>query len=162
MSTPVWLMDVDGVLNAVADADPPTWDRWAVEVAEGYSIRFSPELLDRVSRLVDAREVEVRWLTTWWDRIPALPFRSWHGYPVACTEEDLAASRFGDSWWKLAVAQRLHEPGRRLVWTDDDIALDPSALEWAAAHPEVLAISPEPGVGLTPADVDRVEAFLRG
>ena len=155
----MWLLDVDGVLNAVTDVDPPTWPRWELSQARAFPIRWSPDVLDRITALVDAGAVEVRWLTTWSGAITQLPFTAGHGWPLA-GEADLEDPEV--RWWKLAVARQTHQPGRRMVWTDDDIAVVPAARAWADAAPEVLALSPDPAVGLTPADLDRIEDFLRG
>ena len=48
------------------------------------------------------------------------------------------------------------------MWLDDDISGYVPALDWLASLPEDshLAVSPSSRVGLTPGDLDRVEAFL--
>jgi hypothetical protein len=66
-------------------------------------------------------------------------------------------------WWKLAAARAVAEaePGRRIVWIDDDLA-DPAddTSEWLAAHGQVLVVAPDLVAGLTHAELDRVEAWL--
>ena len=66
-------------------------------------------------------------------------------------------------WWKLAAARAVveAEPGRRIVWIDDDLteqAADTS--EWLAVNAHVLVVAPDFVVGLTHAELDRVEAWL--
>jgi hypothetical protein len=53
------------------------------------------------------------------------------------------------------------EPGRRIVWIDDDLA-DQAAdtSEWLAANGQVLVVAPDFVMGLTHAELDRVEAWL--
>ena len=68
-------------------------------------------------------------------------------------------------WWKLAAARAVAEaePGRRIVWIDDDLA-DPAAdtSEWLAANAHVLVVAPNVLAGLTHDELDRVEAWLDG
>jgi hypothetical protein len=67
---PLWLLDVDGVLNAVA-SQPRGWAQWrhGEAVADGvpWPIRYAPALMRAIRRLHEHRLVECRWLTTWGD-----------------------------------------------------------------------------------------------
>ena len=59
----------------------------------------------------------------------------------------------------MAVAPE--EPGRRIVWIDDDLAEQADdVVEWLGANPHVLVVAPDLFVGLTHAELDRVEAWL--
>lgn len=160
----LWLMDVDGVLNAVG-ARPPRlaghWTEWKRTRANAYSIQYSPQLIARVQGLVDEGLVEVQWLTTWWNEIGHLPFTGWHHWTVANSKEEFL-DNIGGAWWKLPVAQRVYEPGRKMVWTDDDLRTDAEALDWVDANkPYVLDVAPQPTLGLTPEHLDTIERFLR-
>lgn len=160
---PIWLLDVDGVLNAVGTKPPKMtghWKTWKQVGANGFGITYSPDLIARIKGFVDEGLVEVHWLTTWWNNIPDLPFADFHDYPVANTREEYLAQL--DEWWKLPVAQRYHSQGRRLVWTDDDIPFVKDAVAWlqGKGH-QVLAIAPKTMLGLSPKDLDRIEGFLR-
>jgi hypothetical protein len=67
---PVWLLDIDGVLNAVArEPDRSVWPDWQQGSAEAggvsWPIRFSPSVSRAIRRLHEQGLVEVRWLTTW-------------------------------------------------------------------------------------------------
>src|SRR4051794_18921570 len=77
-TTPVWLLDVDGVLNALPDwnADEPApdhaWQDYEVVTASPrvhdqhkYRITYSPTLTKAIHDLHESGAVEVRWLTTW-------------------------------------------------------------------------------------------------
>ena len=161
MTTPIWLLDVDGVLNAVGRKPPKMaghWQSWEQTRCNGFDLTFSLELLERIKALVDQGRVEVHWLTTWWNDIALLPFPHFHDYPVANDREEFLA---GVEWWKLPVAQRLHVPGRKMVWTDDDLAFVPAAQRWVHDQPEVLGIAPKTIHGLTPKHLDAIEHFLR-
>src|SRR3954464_12046007 len=59
------------------------------------------------------------------------------GLPPGYGEEGRGLSR----WWKLAAARAVAEaePGRRIVWIDDDLADQAQdTSEWLAAHEHVL------------------------
>ncbi|MEN3305778.1 MAG: hypothetical protein V7603_1980 [Micromonosporaceae bacterium] len=164
MTVPVWLLDVDGVLNAAR----PGWGaapRRAVAFSGGmnWPIRWAPALLNRIRALHASGMVEIRWCTTWCPdaenlerlfRLPALP-RALDMNPVPRGAEGQAL--------KLAAAKRvLEDEGRYLVWTDDD-AVPASWLlrEELAADGRALLISPPPRRGLQPPDMDAIEEFAR-
>jgi hypothetical protein len=160
---PLWLLDVDGVLNAVCDPLPPGYERRRVN--GGITVRYDPAIIERVGQLHRTSAVEIRWLTTWLDTAadhlaPAL------GLPLDCVVEGRSDWLATDnkSWWKSHTARRLSDadPTRALIWTDDD-------LDHAEEHGEVawlhdrrgptLAIAPDPEKGLTAKFLERIEAF---
>jgi hypothetical protein len=115
--------------------------------------------------------VEIQWLTTWAedaDRLLAEPM----GLPRRLrTHSREGISPIGytgpldgsGKWWKLDAARRLAEgePGRPIVWIDDDLAARAGETdEWLAAHGHVLVIAPHTGTGLTHEQLDEVEAWL--
>lgn len=157
---PIWLLDVDGVVNALHPELHP-WPDMTCFTARGFSIRFSPTLLGRVAELHRTGRVDVRWLTTWWDTAN-VHLAETFGLPqllVANTAQEFHARQ---QWWKLPVAQRVAEQtGRRLVWTDDDLDHVPDAGLWARSRqPEVLLVCPDSYLGLTPEELARIEAWL--
>ena len=164
---PVLLLNVDGVLNAVT-VDPPagSWTRWERSVVDGWPILWSPDLTERLLALHETGAVELRWLTTWWDKIGVLPFPS--GLlvcPVANDEDDYLRSDLGpEVWWKHPVARRIVErEGRRVVWCDDDLGFDRDARDWVASEDgRVLGVCPATVPGLTPEHLDRIERWVPG
>lgn len=69
-TAPLWLLDVDGVLNAVTSKpDPTVWDDWQHGEAHAqggtWPICFSPTVMRTIRRLSEGGFVDVRWLTTW-------------------------------------------------------------------------------------------------
>jgi hypothetical protein len=63
---PVWLLDVDGVINASKPGwgGPPVSRRiWAN--GKHLVVRREPALIARIRELINARAVEVRWCSTW-------------------------------------------------------------------------------------------------
>lgn len=157
---PVWLLDVDGVLNAL-DPGGLGWPDYVTFSARGFLLRYSPTLTSRIAELHATGRVEVRWLTTWEgdaDRLLAPRM----GLPPLAVASAAGEASAGGGWWKLPVAQRVREEsGRRLVWTDDDLDRVDEALEWARDQAgDVLAVSPSSYVGLTPDDLAVIEAWL--
>jgi len=157
---PIWLLDVDGVLNAVCHpAQPPkTWSRWesgsAYAGGERFVITFAPELMAGIRDLHDSAAVEVRWLTTWGHDANA-GLRDLLGLPVfPVAGEPQRAS----AWWKLPCALRAAAECRPMIWTDDDLGYSATAQRWAAEL-GILAIAPDPSAGLTPADFECIRAF---
>jgi hypothetical protein len=159
---PIWLLDVDGVLNAVTvEPDRTAWPQWTTGTAytsgRGYPITFSPAVTGVIRDLHDRGLVEVRWLTTWAQdanrdlrRLLDLP-----EFPVV--------GRPGGSavWWKLPYAQEVGREGRPLIWTDDELGYSAEAMDWLnGLEQPALAIAPHPAVGLRREHLDKVSGFL--
>lgn len=180
---PLLLLDVDGVLNALGRPLPDTWPTWrtgtAVALGRPYVIAYSPDAVRRLLALHETGAAEVQWLTTWGHAantslrrllsMPELAVAATFGAeaPTAggaalADVTPAAPDALTGRWWKFdAVRQLLATwPGRRLVWLDDDLAGEPDIAAWTRGQTDALLIAPDPRVGLTPADLDRVEAFL--
>lgn len=186
---PLVLVDVDGVLNALGPPDDswPDWQRGsAVALGRVWPIRWSPS----VTAAVDAwrERADVQWLTTW-EHAANGELRALVGLPelpVAGTAADVAPPR-GDvdgagaapasslagvtpaapdeltgRWWKFDVVRLLlqADPGRRLVWLDDDLARSDEVRAWTRAATDCLLIAPDPRTGLVAAHLRAVESFL--
>ncbi len=182
------LLDVDGVLNAVARRpDPDVWPDWrsgrAVAGGRAWPITWSPSV---VAAVLEWRErADVQWLTTWGHdandglrELLGLP-----ELPVAGTYADAAAPPLGEPdalpaahaavtpaapdpltgrWWKFDVVRRLlrSRPGRRLVWLDDDLARHREPGQWVESATDCLLVAPDPTTGLVADDLAAVRAFL--
>ena len=165
---PLLLLDVDGVLNALRWEVPPGWKQGVVN---GYSLSWDPTITARLRTLHESGRVEIQWLTTWAENADLLLAEPM-GLPRGLRERSGGqaeptgfAGRLGGQpdWWKLAAAREVADenPGRRIVWIDDD--LDDQAaetVEWLAAHPQVLVVAPDLFTGLTHEQLDAVEAWL--
>jgi hypothetical protein len=160
---PVWLLDVDGVLNATRPAGdgPPRWQEvWSESDQIAYPLRWSPTLIDRIRDLHLDGKVELRWCTTWCPDADELE----HLWRLPRLERSLTADpmpRGPDCWpLKLAAAHEVLADDRRLIWTDDE-ALPRSgpARDELVAGGLALLIAPNPAHGLRPEDLDRIEAF---
>jgi len=70
---PIWLLDIDGVINALPDKRSPRYHgfEYAEVGAFGhgivvlYQIHYRTVVVDLVNRIHRDRLAEVRWLTTW-------------------------------------------------------------------------------------------------
>ena len=165
---PILLLDVDGVLNAVCMDLPEGWERG---IYNGYMLSWDPTVTARLRELHEAGRVELQWLTTWSenaDKLLAEPMGLPRGLKTHARDDVLPTGfegrfRGSSGWWKLAAARAVAEaePGRRIVWIDDDL-VDPAddATEWLAANGHVLVVAPNLFTGLTHGELDRVEAWL--
>ncbi len=165
---PILLLDVDGVLNAPRRELREGWERG---VFNGFLLSWDPTITARLREWHESGRVELRWLTTWStdaDRLLAEPMGLPRGL-VTHARADAAPTGFAgvfggrSGWWKLTAAQAVAEaePDRRLVWIDDDLAVQAADTgEWLAARPHVLVVAPDLYVGLTHDQLDAIEAWL--
>lgn len=179
---PIWLLDVDGVLNAATRTpDAAAWPTWrtgrATAAGGQWHITWAPPVVETIRRIHRAGVVDVLWLTTWEEAaneslgpllgLPELPVasrlrpggsgRAAHGFVAT-------RAGAGNRWWKLDVAQQIldGEPLRPLIWTDDDLSWEPGARAWAEQRPSpTLLIAPATDVGLTAEHLAAIEAFCR-
>lgn len=183
---PIWLLDVDGVLNAVTNKpDRQIWSDWRQgrATADGVSwpICFSPTVARTIRRLHESGRAEVRWLSTWgrWANgelrglleLPELTVAAERAAVTQQLPDDAvvaSAASHGDAvgghgaWWKLAAVRAVvaAEPDRTLLWTDDELEFQLEAAWWVTDHvPSHLLLSPPPHVGLTPKLIRQIEQF---
>ena len=159
---PIWLLDVDGVINA----SKPGWSsaptaRMVYSASSGreFKIRYAPALLARIRRIHTDKLAEIRWCTTWCADAAEL-------------EKRLNLPEFGRAFTdpingraaamaKLAAASQVLAEGRRLIWTDDSETPESGELyERLTFDNRALLIAPNPSRGLQPEDLDRIDAFL--
>jgi hypothetical protein len=162
---PVWLLDVDGVINAFRagwwHTRPSIVQVWSTADAYDYRIRYEPRLLDAIRAVHEQGLAEVTWCTTWCSDADALedaldlpPLPRAFTAPVKGADACEA---------KVAAARRVVAAGRLLVWTDDvEVGhhADESAA-WVEAG-KALTIAPDDSRGLRPAHVRRIQAYLAG
>lgn len=165
---PVWLLDVDGVLNAARPGwDEPAGEGRAYVDGVAYLLRWAPALARRIEALHHTGGVEVRWATTWVDhilqvehllRLPALQ-TAFRVRELLEVDGDVDPAAL-----KLQAALHVVEVERRpLIWTDDDaipLVGEPERARIDAAGVPVLLRAPHPHEGLQPADLDAIDDFL--
>lgn len=159
MIKPVWLLDVDGVIN-LFDGAAKAWPDVEHFTALGYRITWSPSMLQRIRAIHDSGLAEVRWLTTWEG------LANEHlSEPFGLPQLTVAGGRpFRDdisTWWKLPHAQAAYETGVHIIWTDDDINFASDAKKWLeeVGPDRMTAISPHGG--LLPEHLDLIERQLQ-
>lgn len=160
MKRPIWLLDVDGVINATR----PGWraaPRSGTTYSAGYPYRlcWAPALITRIHALHRSGAVTIRWCSTWCsdaeevEHLFGLPRfdRAWAG-PI---------SRNAAAEAKLAEARAVLSHGHRLIWTDDEaVPADGPVRDELTRTGSALLIAPIPTRGLQPEHLDTIEAFL--
>lgn len=164
---PVWLLDIDGVINAVGDLRlrETTWPdaRWVVGRADAgggatFTITAAEPTLQFIRRVHEEDLAEIRWLTTWRDAaqnvadllcLPTFPVQREHVT--------------GHTWWKERCAEHVvNVEQRQLIWTDDDLHTELSAAcRYRLKSAGALLIRPNYRVGLVAGELARIEAFCR-
>lgn len=168
MSTelPVFLLDVDGVLNATR----PGWggalrkrEVWSNSSGRPFTLRWAPPLIDRIKAIQRDGLAEIRWCTTWCPDAEALE-ALWAFKPLVRAFTDRPEHK---TWAELKAeaAVAVIDSGARLVWTDDtEAGIAPRfypALAEAEKSGQALLIAPRASRGLQPEDMDRIDTFLK-
>lgn len=157
---PILLCDVDGVLRSFGENPWPG----GTSVAKVNSAKFeyAPKLIDRIRTIILSGSVDFVWSTTWCDRIDYvcaawdLPrFRVPYDYDGPITTPAWLPYYNGASAivLKLAVLQAAIDTGRPVIHLDDHVGI-------GARSDRLLSLRPVEEAGLSPADMDTVEAFI--
>lgn len=174
-TTPVWFMDVDGVLNMFPTGTAPDGIKRgeaspfvAAPYAENtmFPITWKPGIIQRILAMHNEGLVEVKWLTTW-GRGANFGLHELLGFPVleviADPEEQPYRSMGWHTWWKAEAVRRYlaeHSP-RMIVWTDDDLIYHKHKLVDIMEAVENVLISPDERKGLTHSQLTIIERKLR-
>jgi hypothetical protein len=163
---PVWLLDVDGVVNTTS----PGWGAapggslvWSGADNMSYLLCWAPLLVDRIRALHTGGKVEVRWCTTWCPEAERLE-KLWQ-LPELARALDAEPMPRGPECWplKLAAARDVLAEGRRLIWTDDEALPPPGPdRDELTADGRALLIAPRANRGLQPAELELIEKFAEG
>jgi hypothetical protein len=160
---PIWLLDVDGVINA----SKPGWggpprkrEVFSKSSGRSFTIRWAPDLITRIRRIHRERLAEIRWCTTWCADASSLEAAlSLPAFSRAFTEPINGRAA---AMAKLASASQVLAEKRRLVWTDDSETPESGELyDRLTFDGQALLIAPHPSRGLQPEDLDAIEAFLK-
>jgi hypothetical protein len=160
MSKPLWLLDVDGVINV----SRPGWGAAprsgnAYSGGAHYRMRWAPALIDRIRALCRQGTVEIVWCSTWCseaDQIERL-----FGLPRLgrCWDGEVTATAAGAV--KLEAARQVLKDGRRLIWTDDaEVPTSGAVHEELTEAGRALLIRPSASRGLQPGELDEIEDFI--
>jgi hypothetical protein len=171
-STPIWLLDFDGVVNA--GSGKPNYEihsEWKQTIVrtdgtdwpEKWLVCYAPRVIAAINRALDAG-IEVRWLSTWQHRTVHLPKFVEHLPDLPTLTKADAAGRGADAaWWKLPIAQAAVGEDRPLLWTDDDLKFDIETYRWLQRRKTksvTVAISPHMRIGLTQSHLDEISEFV--
>ena len=163
---PVWLLDIDGVLNyfpikAPLDAGR---DRATLPGYGVFNFTWDKALIGFIQDVIRDDEIEVRWATTWVSHIEE-PER------IFGFKAPLAFDKMSPYAKQQAAIDVVFQERRPLIWTDDDVVpddLDHSGLRESLMGSGVptLLIRPNPREGLrmkvdVPAIVDFTNASSR-
>ena len=159
---PVWLLDVDGVVNAFRAGwytGPRLVQVYSAADDYDYRIRYEPRLIDAIRQVHQDGRAEVTWCSTWCSDAAALEDAlGLPPLPRAFTEPVRGAAACAA---KLAAARSVVAAGRRLVWTDDvEVAHHAEDCTIWAASGRALTIAPNGSRGLRARDLRRIEEFL--
>jgi hypothetical protein len=157
-------LDVDGVVCPFGASGKTPWGSgWSLANAGMLEVAFAGELVDGLNRLARLPGLRCVWLTSWEDMAPqylcpaiGLAGGRWWSWLTA------AGAGSGDGWWKLTALQEDLDtsPPDGIVWIDDQLRYEREAQAWAAfLGARILVISPDPRVGISPAELEAVTAF---
>ncbi|MCU6479045.1 hypothetical protein [Arthrobacter sp. A2-55] len=169
MATQVFI-DVDGCISphpphsGLSRTNAGWTGEWTDARVGPYDCLWSHDLVRELNVLSVLPNVQFNFLTSWEDH--AREFLPSIG--LDCSDWPFLTGVDGDSpgdWWKLRALQRAQPmvPLDRLVWIDDELNRQPEALGWLKTlGVPVLAISPCPVTGLTPAHLETIKTFVSG
>lgn len=161
---PIWLLDIDGVVNAF---DTRAWpeDQWMQVIVtdsrpKDWTITAAQPVLDFITKVHEGKWAEIVWLTTWQEDAnkvsDALFLPHFRHIPNPMWKNTRHA---GPQWWKLTEAMRVYLQGRPTIWTDDDISQEIRSILNKGTD-GTLVISPSTNEGLAPVHLDKIAKFL--
>ncbi len=160
---PVWLLDVDGVINVTRSAwgSAPV-SRNVYVGGHGFRVRWAPQLVSAIRDLHRSGRVEVRWCTSWCNYAHLLEglwqFPAFARTLSAEQCETLMGSKMDAA--KQDVVETLLADGRRVIWTDDTAAPAFGPLHDRLTKMGALVIRPSPRKGLSPDHLNAIDRFL--
>lgn len=159
-------LDVDGVICPFGPAGTTGWGTpWRTADAGLLPVAYAAELVAGLNSISRQPGVRCVWLTSWEELAPRYlcPAIGLDGGTWPWLSADGPAS--GDGWWKLRALQvDLEATGPEAVaWIDDQLDHEAEAGLWARLlGPRLLAVSPDPRHGISPAQLQSVTTFLAG
>lgn len=161
---PIWLLDIDGVLNALTDRDTlehPHWtDLVKKPVRTSFDVEYDLVMSTTVVNFVKdqaAAGTDIQWATTWQSDANMFVAPAF-GLPVLPVGAE--ALGMSDYHYKERAALAAIDAGRPLIWTDDDAIRRVVRMEIEESDVPHLLIEPDPRLGLTPAHLDAIAAFI--
>lgn len=177
MPTPIWLLDFDGVINALSKrGDRNVWDDWRsadIEVPDNgtYPLLWANEVVELVQEAV-TNGVSVVWLTTWREHTKLLPkvidglpdgLPWWDEITIESFGYKLDPMRVLGQKWKAQVAQAMLSPDTPVLWTDDNLShlLNGTDRGWFNRRPGgTTYVSPNPNIGLSQRNAREIREWM--
>jgi hypothetical protein len=175
---PVWLLDIDGVLNALTMSQSrlnAAWDEgeWIhTEATSGtatWGISTARPVVDFLTKVHDSGLVDIRWHSTWSKaaenvaQAVGLPTFDVHDAPEH-KERHWHTNDAPGSWWKFPGAWRVvHREKRPLIWTDDDLSYYMTSEQkhrLSVANQPMLLLTPDTYTGLCQTHLDKIQMFV--
>lgn len=168
---PIWLLDIDGVINADPYKVPAhVWpeDQWIQRLAAGatkdWLITAAQPVLDFICRVHEEKLAEIVWLTTWQNHANNVSDALFLPHFRVLENPMWDGTRYaGKGWWKLAEFFDQLSLGRPILWTDDDISTEILGLVRAGSDPDgpqSFLICPKGSEGLGPWHLRKIAKFL--
>jgi hypothetical protein len=166
MKTPIWFLDIDGVINSVGmplegdGVDVGTYRKVDVTTSDDitWPIHYSHVVIDFIDEVHRSGLAEVRWLTTW-QQDARLCFA-----PAVGLDEFFAydePKEFEHEWWKESVVRAaLAETDTPFIWTDDDLERPIRVGITRALGRECLMIRPSWRPGLSTQHIHAIGRFV--
>lgn len=160
---PVWLLDIDGVLNthptraAQRNVVRTPTDDWTID--------WNPAIIEVIKDVYARDVVDLVWLTTWEPEIhlisplfdmPFLPC----GHQVLHTVSTKFPNAPVTDWSKRLVFNHYRSLGHPVVWTDDSAIDVREVNDTVGSLDDVLFIRPNYRIGLTPEHLVLIMSFI--
>jgi hypothetical protein len=152
--TPVWLLDIDGVVNKLGRPNPGD-NTGIAGTSDGglYNINWSSSVVEFINKTIDSGRAEVRLCSTWVS--DAKVMTDLLGLPELPLAFPADTDRYAIRVAKRKVAEELIVSDAPLVWTDDE------AIPFTFRGSDTtLLIDPDPYAGLTDRDLAVIDHFL--
>lgn len=183
-TAPIWLLDFDGVVNALSKRGGRTyWPDWrsasldhphGERTRSGKTVRlpllWSQTVIDTITAAA-AAGVDVRWLSTWRehtallpDLIPGLPALPWLDEAILDNASadglDPALTMYSGPW-KVEVAKAYVPDEAPLLWTEDSMSVDLLSETWRRSRSSPTEfVRPRPSTGLVQKDVQAITQWV--
>jgi hypothetical protein len=180
MPSPLLILDFDGVVNMLGTAGDARRNpdvlgyvtQTELECDEAtYQVRYSRELVRRLNEVVGATGAEWLWLTTWNEcgvssinsgiGTTASDWIRWGSDAADAIGVEPAAIEARAAAKYTAIVELINSNPRPIAWIDDEAAAKFRAEDFPLlGGAEILALTPDPRVGITRPELERLEGFL--
>lgn len=155
---PVWLLDVDGVINKI------TWEHDGPEAyvdfddqGSRFKMRWNTKVVDTIRYFANSDKVDIRWCTTWVSA--ARNLEDLWMLPRLDTAFDGGGYIDYSELKNLAAVDVLTNEKRPLIWTDDDV-IPHDFMDDNDNIPDMLLIRPRAHIGLSNTQLELISEFI--